>query len=138
MTGPAQDLPDFLPEIRVGRLGVLKVHQVSEEELSRLEQGSGQSVFLNLGVGIISVAASFLIALLSTKIESNRLFTVFVVVAAVGFIAGAILLILWWHTRQPIRRLVKEIRDRMPPEGEAQQLTASEASSAEAAMSSEE
>jgi hypothetical protein len=118
------DASGFLPEIRVGKLAVLKVHQISDEELSRLEQGSGQSIFLNIAVGIISVAASFLVALLTTQIESNRLFMVFVVVVSVGFLAGMILLILWWCTRQPIRRLATEIRDRMPPEGEAQQLTA--------------
>jgi hypothetical protein len=122
MTGQEQEHSEFLPEIRVGKLGVLKVHQVSDEELSRLEQGSGQSVFLNLAIGVISVAASFLVALMTVNIESDRLFTVLVIVVCVGFLAGAVLLILWWCTRQPIRKLVREIRDRMPPEGEAQPL----------------
>ena len=117
---------DFLPEIRVGRLGVLKVHQVSDEELTRLEQGSGQAVFLNLGISVLSVATSFLITLFTTTMESDRAFTVFVVIAVVGLVGGVAFLILWWCTRQPISALVREIRDRMPPEGEAQLLEASE------------
>lgn len=114
--------PDFLPEIRVGKIRVLKVHQISDEELSRLGQGSGQSLFLNFGIGVLSIAASFLISLLTTTIVSIRLFNVFIIVTIIGFLAGSVFMILWWRTRQPIGRLVQEIRDRMPPEGEAQQL----------------
>lgn len=113
---------DFLPEIRVGKIGVLKVHQLSDDELSRLEQGSGQSLFLNFGIGVLSVAASFLISLFTTTITSDRVFAVFVIVTVVAFTAGVVLMILWWCTRKPITRLAQEIRDRMPPEGEAQQL----------------
>ena len=114
--------PLFLPEIRVGKIGVLKVHQISDDELTRLGQGAGQSLFLNFGIGILSVAASFLISLLTTTITSDRLFAVFVIVTVVGVVAGIVLMILWWCTRKPISRLVQKIRDRMPPEGEAQQL----------------
>ena len=113
---------DFLPEIRVGKIGILRVHQISDDELTRLEQGAGQSLLLNFGIGVLSVAASFLISLLTTTITSNRLFTVFVIVTVVSFLAGIILMVLWWFMRKPITRLVEEIRDRMPPEGEAQQL----------------
>jgi hypothetical protein len=117
-----QHQPDFLPEIRVGRIGVLKVHQISDEELTKLGQGSGQSLFLNFGIGVLSVAVSFLIALFTVQITSIRVFCVFVIITVVGILTGIILLILWWRTRQPISKLVHEIRGRMPPEGEAQQL----------------
>lgn len=115
---------DFLPEIRVGKIRVLKVHQVSDEELTRLGQNSGQSLFLNFGISVLSVAASFLATLLTTQIASNRSFIVFVIITVVGVLAGVILLVLWWCTRQPMKRLVKKIQNRMPPEGEAKQLTA--------------
>jgi hypothetical protein len=122
MSNTKQHQSEFLPEIRVGRIGILKVHQISDEELTKLGQGSGQSLFLNFGIGILSVAASFLIALCTTPITSNRVFCVFVIITVVGILAGIVLLILWWYTRQPISKLVHEIRDRMPPEGEAQHL----------------
>jgi hypothetical protein len=112
---------DFLPEIHVGRIGILKVHQISDEELTRLVQGSGQSVFLNFGIGVISVALSFLIALLTTTIESIHIFIVFVVITILGFLVGTILLIFWWCNRQSNTTLAQEIRDRMPPRGESQQ-----------------
>lgn len=113
---------DFLPEIRVGRIGVLKVHQISDDELSRLGQGSGQSLLLNFGISVLSVSGSFFVSLLTTTILSNRTFCIIVIITVVAFLAGIILMILWWFARQPITKLVKEIRDRMPPEGESQQL----------------
>lgn len=109
--------PDFL-EVQVGRIGVLKVHQISDEELSRLGQGSGQSLFLNLGLVVFSTAISFLIALITTKIESIKVFIIFVIITVVGFLSGGVLLSLWWCTRKPIRKLVAQICDRMPPEGD--------------------
>ena len=111
---------DFLPEIRVGKIGELKVHQISDDELTRLGQGSGQSLFLNFGIGVFSVAVSFLISLLTTTITSDRVFNVFVIVTVVAFLAGIVFIILWLRTRIPISRELQVIRDRMPPEGEAQ------------------
>ncbi len=117
-----QQQSEFLPEIRIGRIGVLKVHQISDEELIRLSQGSSHSLFLNLGISLISISTSFLISLITTVINSIRLFNVFVIITVLGFLSGIILIILWWTSHQPIRKLVQEIRNRMSPEGEAQIL----------------
>ncbi len=114
--------PDFLPEIRVGRIKVLKIYQISDDELTGLEQGAGHSLFLNLGISVLSMAASFLISLLTATNISDRLFYIFVIVTVVGFLAGLVLMILWWNMRKPIYEQVRKIRDRMPPEGEAQKL----------------
>lgn len=113
---------DFLPEIRFGKIGVLKVHQITDEELNKMEQGSSHSILLNIGISVISIAISFLISLLTTKIESDRLFIVFVLITISFFLAGIILVIIWWIQREPLKRLIQEIRNRMPPEGEAQPL----------------
>lgn len=112
--------PDLLPNVHYGRIADLNVHLVSDEELTRLGEGEGQSLFLNFGIGVICIAASFLIALLTAKIESIKVFCVFAIIVALGFLSGIVLLILWWCTRQPISKLVKQIRERMPPEGEGQ------------------
>ena len=114
---------DFLPEIRVGKIGVLKVHQISDEELTMLVEGAPQSLYLNFAIALLSIATSFLISLLTTTITSDRVFIVFIVITLVGFISGLILLLLWWKTRRLISNLADTIRKRMPPEGEAQPLT---------------
>jgi len=120
MTEINRKQPDILLKVQYGRAADLKVHLVSDEELTRLGQGAGQSLFLNFGIGVISIAAAFLIALLTTKIESIKIFCVFVIITSIGLLSGIVLFILWWVTRQPINKLVKQIRDRMPPEGEGQ------------------
>lgn len=120
MTEINRKQPDFLPKVKYGRAADLKVHLISDEELTRLGQGSGQSLFLNFGIAVISIAVTFLVALLITKIDSIKIFCVFVIITILGFISGIVLLILWWLTRQPVGKLAKQIRDRMPPEGEGQ------------------
>ena len=114
--------PDFLPEIHFGKIGILKVHQISDQELYSLEQGSGESLFLNFGIGVLSVAISFLISLLTTSATSVKLFCVFVVVTVVGFLSGLVFMILWWRTRISSQKLAKCIRDRMSPQGDAQPM----------------
>jgi uncharacterized membrane protein YdbT with pleckstrin-like domain len=112
----------FLPEIRLGRIGILKVYQITEEELTRLITGSSQSLLLNFGIAVLSTAMSFLTALLTTEISSNRIFIVFVVITVLGFLVGVILLLLWLPTRHKLDALVTEIRDRLPPEGNPREL----------------
>jgi hypothetical protein len=62
---------DFLPEIRRGRIQGLNIYEISDDELTRLGQGSGQSLFFALGIAVVSVAMSFLIALFTTTITSD-------------------------------------------------------------------
>ena len=117
-----QQNPSFLPEIRMNRLGALNIYQISEDELNTLATGAPYSLYLNFGIGLMSTATSFLICLLTNTIRSDRTFTVFVLVTLVGYIVGAILLVLWWKTHTSVSRLVENIRNRLPPEGESQTL----------------
>lgn len=109
----------FLPEIRVGRIDVLIVHQVSEEELKRLHEGSPQSLDLVFSTALLSTAFSFLASLLTASIPAGKTFTVFLIVTIVGFVMGAYLFLRWYKTRNIISKLVNDIRKRLPPEGNA-------------------
>ena len=66
--------PELLPEIRLGRIGVLNVHQISDDELDRLAKGNSQTIFLNFAIAVLSMATSFLIALLNTTTSSDKIF----------------------------------------------------------------
>ena len=114
---------EFLPEIRIGKIDFLQVHQVSDEELTKFAEGSPQSLYFNFAIALLATATSFLISLFTTMISSDRVFAVFVVVTVVGYLAGLVLLMLWWRTRKRISELVATIRKRMPPEGEAKSPT---------------
>jgi hypothetical protein len=77
---------------------------------------------LNFAIFLLSVAPSFVVSLLTTKIESDRVFYIFVVVAAVAAVLGAFFLVAWRRNRQSIASVVAAIRNRMPPLGEARDV----------------
>lgn len=114
---PQDSEAEFLPAIRRARIERLDIYEISEAELQILERGSPESLFLNFAIFLISVAASFLVALLTTEIQSVRVFNVFVIVTVIGFVAGAVLLLLWARYRRSTTTIFAQIRRRMPPEG---------------------
>lgn len=108
---------ELKPAIRRAPIAQLTIYEISEAELEILARGSANSVYLNFAIFLLSVSASFLIALLTTTITSHKTFTIFVVIAVVGAIGGILLLILWSKTRKSISDLVQTIKRRLPPEG---------------------
>lgn len=106
----------FDPRIRRVRLGTLTVFEITEAELEALERGSPESLFLNLGIATTSIASSFLVALLTTSIPSNRTFCVFVIVCGLGYLAGITFALLWWQSRRTGKNVAIAIRSRMPPD----------------------
>ncbi len=105
------------PAIRRAPIAQLTIYEISEAELEILARGSANSVYLNFAIFLLSVFASFLIALLTTAITSDRIFIVFVVIASVGAIGGVFFLIFWLKTRKSISDLVQTIKGRLPSEG---------------------
>ena len=105
------------PAIRRMRLDSLRIFEIGEAELEALERGSPESVFMNLALAVLAVAISFSISLATTKVESDRTFTVFVVITVVGYLAGATFLILWAIARRSLKSVSARIRARIPPEG---------------------
>ncbi len=112
---PDEDSPPFLPVIRVAPLGEIKIYQILEGELDRLANGPPEAVYLNFALTLLPISFTLLVTLLTTTIASSRLYQGFVLIAAVTFIIGVILLVLWGRSRSSTRRLIEEIRNRMPP-----------------------
>ncbi|WP_158808350.1 hypothetical protein [Beijerinckia sp. L45] len=108
---------ELLPAIRRARIDRLNIYEVSDSELQLLERGSPESLFLNFSIFLISVALSFLTTILTSDIGSTRVFIVFVVVIAVGLVAGVILLAFWGWYRHSRSTIFEQIRKRMPPDG---------------------
>ena len=102
------------PLILRGKVSSVLLYEVTEHELDTLEKGTPTSLFLNFGIALLSISCSFLIALLTTNIESDRLFMVLTFIVIVGFISGIILMCLWWRDRQSSSELIKKIKSRIP------------------------
>ena len=116
MTSQAEQTGDKSFRIRRGKVDSLSLYEITDHELDILERGSPASLYLNFGIFLLSLSASFLIALLTTTVESQRTFTVFVVVTVIGGLAGVVLMSLWWRTRQSASTVIAQIRSRIPDE----------------------
>ncbi|MBU0460039.1 MAG: hypothetical protein KJ597_01020 [Nanoarchaeota archaeon] len=99
--------------INKGKLGSLNIYEVTEDELEKLETGGSDPIYLNFAIFTLSIALSFFITLVTTTIESNRIFITFLIITIIGFLSGIILLIIWWRSKRSIKDLVKKIKDRL-------------------------
>jgi hypothetical protein len=131
-----QSIQKLAPAVRVAPLGELRVYMISEDELDALERGSPASIHLNFALAFWSVGLSFLVTLLSTTIQSDRTFVVFVVVCVATSIAASVFTILWFRHHRSSGNLAKRIRDRMTP-APAIQLAPGASTETEAAPSPE-
>ena len=105
------------PAIHRVRLDKLRIFEITESELEALEQGSPESLFLNLALTVLSLAISFSIALATATFHDDRTFYVFVIVTVIGYICGITFGLLWIISRRSLRKVSADIRSRIPPEG---------------------
>ena len=106
--------------IRLGRVDSVDLYEIKDNELDLLEKGSPAGLYLNFAVFLLSIAFTALATLCTTtSFKSAILQTVFVVVVVVGFLVGFLLLILWRRGRKDIAKVIREIRNRIPPEPSA-------------------
>lgn len=101
-------------KIRRGAIESLTIHEVSDSELTLLERGSPESLFLTFGTLLLSTAVSFSVTLKTTSIDSRYTFDVFVAITVVSYVAGTICMALWWRNRQTVADIIKQIRARLP------------------------
>jgi hypothetical protein len=107
-----------IPEIDWVPLGRITVYHVTETELDGLGRGSPDSVFLTFGVFALTAGLSFLASLLAMDAPTTSVLAVFVVLTAVGILAGLVLLALWWVFRRGNKTLIETIKARRLPHGD--------------------
>ena len=113
---PARNGGEKSIKILRGKVSEMRLYEVEEHELNMLEKGTPANLFLNFGIALVSISCSFLIALLTTHIASDRIFMVFTGFVFIGFIGGLLLVSLWYRYRQSTAALIKKIRSRIPDE----------------------
>lgn len=100
--------------VKRGKVDSLTLYEITDYELETLAIGSPSSLHLNFAIFFLSLATSFLIALLSTSITSTKTFSVFVIVTVIGFAAGLVLLGMWHFSHKSTRTIIRQIRERIP------------------------
>lgn len=103
------------PAIRYASYGELRIYLVDERDLDALAKGSPTSLELNLAIAFLSVSVSLTTALLTTSIESLRLFDGFVIIVGLTFIAGFVLACRCARSHRSSKKLLNKIKARMPP-----------------------
>lgn len=98
--------------VKRGRVSSITLYDVTDYELDQLEKGSPESLYLNFSISLLTTGSSFLLALLTTTITSNRTFDIFVIITIISFISGTVLFILWFRGRKSVKRLVEKIKNR--------------------------
>jgi hypothetical protein len=111
---------DHIP-IRIHSISQVEAYQVTVEELDSIKrEGSNVGLDFQVSEFCLTVAIAFLIALFTTKIESDRTFTIFVVLVVVGFVLGFVFGLKWYMNRGSINRLFARIEARqIGPSGDA-------------------
>ena len=96
-----------------GKVDSLSLYEITDFELNILEKGSPNSIYLNFSIFLLSVGFSFMAALFSTEIHSERTFTTFVVLSTLGVGGGILLFLLWYRMKNEVTDVVSRIRERM-------------------------
>jgi len=92
----------------------LAIYEISDAELTVIEKGSTNSLYLNFAISLISIAIAFLISLLTTDFN-NRIIVmnIFIIFTIIGFLGGIFLLILWYKMKDEFKIVIQKIKARM-------------------------
>lgn len=101
-------------KIKRGDIESFTIFEIKEEELEILEKGFPSSLYLNYGLFLFSMSISFFITLTTCDfLNKNNLFIIFSILTIIGFILGAIFLILWISLRKNNSDIFKKIKGRI-------------------------
>jgi hypothetical protein len=93
----------------------LTFYEVTEDELTLLENGPSSSTYLNLTIALLTLALSFFASIFTVEFKSNTTFIVFLVVALVSMFVGVGYLITWIRCRGTYQEVIKKIKARATP-----------------------
>lgn len=102
------------PIVRYAPLGELKVYEISEAELEKLQNGPPGQVHLSFSLAQLPAALTIFITIQTVDIASNRVYYAYWIAFWLLFVQGLISLTRWWFAGRSLDSLVRDIRSRMP------------------------
>lgn len=99
--------------IRRGIVESVDLYEIKDSELDSLEKGTSAELQLNFSIFLISTAFSAVTSLFTATFADASVKTTYIVVAVVGTLLGAYLMIAWWRAKNEVKVLCKTIRLRI-------------------------
>ena len=101
-------------DVRRKKIGSVTIYDVTEAELTILEKGTEASVWLNFFIGTVSVAVSFLVALLTVDFGEEITLTqvVFICVTIIMFLAAIVCFVFWRNAKGQHAATIETIKER--------------------------
>ena len=103
----------FQPIIRRARYQRLTIYEVDESELQLLENGSPDSVLLTISISLFTFAATLTVTLLTATFLSKVIETAVISATVVGYVAGGILVAIWYRTRSVVSNCLQGISEEL-------------------------
>ena len=107
--------------LRIHSISQVEAYQVTAEELESIKrEGSEVGFYFHVSEFFLTAAVSFLIALLTTEIKSDRVYETFVIAVIVGFSLGLVFGVKWYMSRGSVNAIFRRIEARqIGPSGDA-------------------
>ena len=102
------------PIVRYAPLGELRVYEISEAELEKLENGPPGQVHLSFALALLPAALTVFITIQTVEIKDNRIYYGYWIAFWLLSVQGLISLVRWWTTGGSLKSLGQDIRSRMP------------------------
>jgi len=99
--------------IRRGRVESVDLYEIKDSELELFRKGSPADLQLNFAIFLLSLAFTSIAALYAATFPDKNVHTTFIVVAVVGVLGGAYLLIAWGINRTSLTSVCDGIRQRI-------------------------
>jgi len=100
------------PEIDWVPLGKITIYPVTEQELTALEKGSPESIFLTFSIFCLSVGVSAVLSIFAIDTNNLRVLVIYLVISILGMMIGVVLLCLWYVFRKDGHSVIQSIRSR--------------------------
>ena len=114
------------PIVRYAPVGELRVYEISEAELERLEDGPPGQVHLSFALALLPAALTVMVTLQTVDISYTRTYNAYWIAFWLLSVQGLISLVRWWTAGGALKSVTQDIRSRMTEKpGVPEQATSS-------------
>jgi hypothetical protein len=100
--------------VKRGKVDSISIYEVSESEITILETGSPNSIYLNFFTFLFATFLSFMTTLVTVSFNEKVLLqTIFIIIAVVSGFLSIMTFILWIRGKNQLSEVIKRIKNRI-------------------------